>query len=504
MKNAVLIFTVSILTFSCTEKNMYKAAIKSNTVQGYENYLENYENGKYVSEVSKKIEEIKFTSLRDSVFSSFINIWKDTANIDECIKIEPSNKILMGTYKNICFEGLPINKNVTIHAYRRNWQGLIYSFASFKTNTTEQIQLNTTKPILATYPGIDSLGIFWSMSKPAYKNEELPFNVDSMNWNTVYFYLELDGKIISKNELHQITLKPDIESEKIREKDLVANFYYPKNKQNVPLIILLGGAEGGIGPDDYAKIISNYGYAVLALAYFGMENLPQSLEQIPVEYFFNAIDWAKEKQFIDTSRIIVFGGSKGGEAALLIASMCKDIKGVIAVAPSNVVWQGIPNGFGKPKSAWTINGNDLPYLTCSFNFSITRKLIGNSIQVEMIELFQTIFTEEKSKIEPTIIKVEKINGPILLIAGKEDKRWPSYDMCQMIEQRLDSLKFEHEITSLLYKNAGHNICAPELMSTIDYKYHKMALGGKNSENSAAQIDSWNKIISFLQTNFPVE
>jgi len=147
---------------------------------------------------------------------------------------------------------------------------------------------------------------------------------------------------------------------------------------------------------------------------------------------------------------------------------------------------------------------ELPYLICSYSFSFIRKWAGSAIQVEMIELFQTIFIEEKSKIEPAIIKVEKINGPILLIAGKEDKRCPSYSMSQMVQHRLDSLKFAYPVAGLYYDHAGHSICSPELAPTIGYKYQKLALGGKNAENAAAQIDSWNKMIGFLQKYFPVE
>jgi dienelactone hydrolase len=506
MKNYVFQITIliSILTSCSAEKNLYKSAIKTNTLEGYENYIATYKNGQYAPEVSRKIEDIKFAELRDSAFSKLIKIQADTTNLENCIIINPFNKVLMGTFLNIELDNLPQNENITLHAYRKNWQGLLYSFASFRTDGKGQIKLNKNKPILATYSGVDSLGIFWSMTKPTYVNEAIPFEVTNLESKTVYFQVEADGKIISKNKL-QLNLKtPDINCEEIRKKELVANFYYPKNKQNVPLILLLGGAEGGIGPDDYAQIISSHGYAVLALAYFGMENLPESLQRIPVEYFFNAIDWAKEKQFVDTSRIVILGGSKGGEAALLLASMRKDIKGVIAVAPSNVVWQGIPKKFPSLKSSWTLNGKELPFLKGSYSFSFVRKFFGNSIQVEMIELFQTVFTEDKSKIEPAIIKVEKINGPILLIAGKEDKRWPSYDMCQMIEKRLDSLKFKHQIVGLYYDHAGHSICDPELSTTIDYKYQKLAFGGKDSENAAAQFDSWNKMIGFLQTNFPVE
>jgi dienelactone hydrolase len=504
MKTTVLSIIIFILVSCCTEKNSYKSAIKTNSIEGYENYLTNYKSGKYALEVSQKIEGIKFDKLRDSVFSKLIKIKVDTTNLENCIIIKPFNKVLMGTLFNIKLDYLPQNKNITLHAYRRNWQGLLYSFACFKTDSRGQIQLNKNKPILATYSGIDSLGIFWSMTKPKYVNEELPFDVKNLKSNTIYLHLEVDGKIISENELQFFIKTPDVKSEQIRTKELVANFYYPQNKQNIPLIILLGGAEGGIGPDEYAQIIASHGYAVLALAYFGMENLPKSLQRIPVEYFFNAIDWVKNKPFIDTSRIVILGGSKGGEAALLVASMRNDVKGVIAVAPSNVVWQGIPNVFPSIKSSWTLNGKELPYLTGSFTFSFLGKMISNSKQVELSELFQTIFTEKKSNIEPALIKVEKINGPILLVAGKEDKRWYSYNMCQMMKNRLDSLKFEHQIECLFYDNAGHNICSPDLMPTIDYKYQKLALGGKDSENSAAQIDSWNKMIHFLQKYFPLE
>jgi dienelactone hydrolase len=508
MKNYV--FQITILIFilisCCTEKNLYKSAIKNNTIEGYENYLTNYKNGQYALEVSQKLEKIKFDELRDSVFSRYIKIKEDTTNTEDCIKINPFNKVLMGTLFNIKLDNLPQNKNITLHAYRKNWQGLLYSFACFTTDSKGQIQLNENKPLRATYSGVDSLGIFWSMTKPTYKNEELPFEVKNLESNTIYFQVEADGKIISKNELQLIIKTPEINYEEIRKKDLVANFYYPKNKQNLPLIIMLGGSNGGIRQvDDFSKIVSSHGYAVLALGYFGMENLPKSLMRIPLEYFFNSINWAKEKQFIDTTRIVIVGFSKGGEAALLVASMRRDIKGAIAFVPSNVRWQGIPNGpsfIGK--SSWTLNGNDLPFLKCSFSFSFFCKYISNSKQIELREIFKTIFTGDKSKIEPALIEVEKINGPIILVAGKDDKVWPSYDMCQMMKNRLDSLKFEHQIECLYYDNAGHFIFGPDLMPTINYKDQQVAVGGKDSENSAAQIDSWNKMIRFLQTYFPVE
>lgn len=440
---AILIF---LLTSCSVEKKLYRSASRTNTIEVYENYLANYESGIYTSDVLQKIEDVKFANLRDSVFSEFININKDSTILEDLIEINPSNQILAGNLINIQLENLPQNKYITLHAYRRNWNGLIYSFACFRTDSRRQIILNKDKPISATYSGIDSLGIFWSMTKPVYKEEELPFGVKQLKWNKIYFQIEADQKIISKNDLQLIKQTSDIIREKIRGKDLTANFYYPKNKQKMPLIIMLGGSEGRISGDEFAKIISSHGYAVLALGYFGMENLPKSLEKIPLEYFFNAIDWTKEKPFIDTNRIVIAGGSRGGEAALLIASMRNDVKGVIAIEPSNVIWQGIPNGLSvlfSKKSAWTLNGKKLPYLKHSNIFSIVGQFACGKKQIEFLEMHETIFTADKSDIEAATIKVEKINGPILLIAGKDSKLWPSFYMCENIKSRLDSSTLTH-------------------------------------------------------------
>lgn len=500
---AILIF---ILTSCNPEKHLYKSALKTNTIDGYENYLASYENSQYESEVTQKIENLKFCILRDSVFLQFITIKEDSSNLQDLITINPSNKVLAGTNINLELNKLPKDSRITLHAYRRYWYGLCYSFACFKTDKEGKILLNKNEPITATYTGIDSLGIFWSMTKPTYKNEELPFNINNLDWNTVYFQLESEGKIISKKDLQLVKTKPGIECEVIKQQDLVANFYYPENKQNIPLIILLGGSEGGIGANEYAKIISLHGYAVMALGYFGMENLPKGLIKVPLEYFYNAIDWAKEKQFIDTNKIVIAGGSIGGEAALLVASMRKDIKGVVAAEPSNVMWQGISNGLSGlffRKSSWTLNGKELPYLKHN-TFSVVKQYASGKTQIEFLKMHEAIFTEDYSEIEPAIIKVEKINGPVLLIAGKDSKMWPSYYMCEEIRKRLDSLNFEHPVEYLYYDNVGHKIPSPELEPTIDYKYHQLAVGGTDSENAAAQIDSWNRMIKFLEIYFPVE
>jgi hypothetical protein len=55
------------------------------------------------------------------------------------------------------------------------------------------------------------------------------------------------------------------------------------------------------------------------------------------------------------------------------------------------------------------------------------------------------------------IRVEDINGPILLFSGLDDKIWPSSEMANSIEQRLVENNFSFHIQNIQYKDAGCQI-----------------------------------------------
>ena len=131
------------------------------------------------------------------------------------------------------------------------------------------------------------------------------------------------------------------------------------------------------------------------------------------------------------------------------------------------------------------------------------KFGGDAIQIELMKLYEGVI-ENKSKVKKAFIKVENIQGPILLIAGKDGKLWPAYKMCQMIENRLKNLDFQYPVESVYYDDAGHYVTlAPALMPTVEYKYEQIKVGGTDSGNAFAQMDSWQKVIEYLKTYFPI-
>ena len=511
-KIIVLILTSLFLLLCCTcgaEKKLIGKARESKTIEGYEKYLSEYEKGEYIEEAKESIKRLKFDQKRDSSFRSLINHLKDGFNQTAAnLKIYPSEKVLMGTPVKITMNNLLPDKKIILHALRKRWGGLIYSYANFQSDANGQVFLNRSKPINGTYSGIDSLGIFWSMSWPSQYNLELPFKIDSLKQNTIYFYIEAGNKIIATGELELLDRLSHIVTEKIDKHNLVADFHFPKDKKNLPVLILVGGGSKGEYEwiNQMTQIIASHGYATVTLPYNNVTPLPKYLENVPLEYFFDAIDWIKQKPMIDPEKIIIAGGSRGGELALLLASLDPDITGVIAIEPSHVVWQGLPhNPFNIiwPKASWTLHGKSLPYMKHKFHWPTIWKFINGGRQIEMMNIHEEPI-KDRTKVEKALIKVENINGPILFIAGKADCVWPSYKMCRIMEGRLDSLQFKYPVQGLYYNNTGHMVIGPNLWPTIDYKYEETKFGGTDSANANSQIDSWNRMMEFLKTYFPTD
>ncbi|WP_215731645.1 acyl-CoA thioester hydrolase/BAAT C-terminal domain-containing protein [Bizionia saleffrena] len=103
------------------------------------------------------------------------------------------------------------------------------------------------------------------------------------------------------------------------------------------------------------------------------------------------------------------------------------------------------------------------------------------------------------------IKAEKINGPILLLSGSDDKVWPSLIMADIIEQRLKENNFKHSFQNIKYENAGHLISNnPEVNSNfrtetinVDGKDYEYEFGGTNEGDFKARKDAKIKLIEFI-------
>ena len=149
---------------------------------------------------------------------------------------------------------------------------------------------------------------------------------------------------------------------KVIDGGLVATLHLPRESGRRPAVIVLSGSDGGIATANmFGEPLAASGFVTMCLAYFAMDGLPRNFSQIPLEYFEKAIGWLRAHPAVDAERVAVFGMSRGGEAALLVAATFPAIKAVVASVPSHVVWQGTNPDPSIKTSSFTRAGVELPY-----------------------------------------------------------------------------------------------------------------------------------------------
>jgi hypothetical protein len=235
-----------------------------------------------------------------------------------------------------------------------------------------------------------------------------------------------------------------------------------------------------------AQVLAAHGYAVLQLAYFGVDPLPAKLRLIPLEYFKTAIDWLQARPEVDPERIGLEGTSIGGETALVVAAHYPQIKVVVAAVPSSVVWPGIDPADRNPPSTFTLGGQPLPDLPYGWTgtFQGVYQLYADGLKAV-------------GQHPEAVIPVERINGPIMLVCGKDDKLWPSCPMAEQVMARLKANHFALTVGLMSYAHAGHAAFGPPLDPGNPYFASLDQLGGTPEGNNAARKDAWPLSLGFL-------
>lgn len=277
-----------------------------------------------------------------------------------------------------------------------------------------------------------------------------------------------------------------------------ANFFAADTIRKKPAIILVGGGPWG---DYWGQYLARRGYAGLSLPYVGKEGLPALPEEIPLEYFQRAIVWLGQQPEADPDRIIVMGASRNAELALVIASTLNDrVKGVIAYAPSSVVWSNtvVPYSSDEVKPAWTFKQKAIPFV------SMPKIKAPASATIETLSYWQKGLADT-AQVAKGVIKVERIKGPVLLLSGKDDQVWPAGRMSDMIEKRLREHHFGFPFQNIQYAQVGHLVSGdPDAESTvregqmtINGRAYQYVYGGTAAGDKQAQQDARNKVLAFI-------
>jgi uncharacterized protein len=223
-----------------------------------------------------------------------------------------------------------------------------------------------------------------------------------------------------------------------KQHGVVETLLYLGDGEYQPLIVAFGGGEGGIdwhrnhmkGKRD--SLIKK-GYAILAIGYFNADGTPRNLDRVSLDAIADTIMNVAKNSKIDESKIALIGASKGGELILNLASRFKEIKAVIAMSTSNVSFPAIT--WSSNTSSWTYKGKEVPYVPA------TLKTITPALKGDLFTAFNMMLENEEA-VKNSVIEVEKINGPILILSGINDDQWPATSMSNKIIERLNKSNFK--------------------------------------------------------------
>ncbi len=306
----------------------------------------------------------------------------------------------------------------------------------------------------------------------------------------------LSGAKLAERKITRRFILPHVTVRDVVEAEVFGRFFLPDaRRRRGCVVITLSGSEGGVSSSQIAAALyAAHGFPALALAYFRAPSKKGELIEIPVETVQHAIEWVSRE--LPASRVVLSGASKGAELALLAASLIPEVRGVIAYAPTSVVWPGIAsNGKTVPQSSWTWRGTPVEFVPHVPVPEFTQQF-SHAPPYALRPLYEASL-RDASAVARAAIHVERINGPVLLISGRDDQMIPSDAMAESVMARLRNSGHRYPDKHLSYQAAGHQIGIPFLPAAPRTSAVPFASGGTRAGYAEADAKSWVIVLGYL-------
>jgi dienelactone hydrolase len=258
-----------------------------------------------------------------------------------------------------------------------------------------------------------------------------------------------------------------------------------------------------------APVWASRGYAVLALPYYSpggwsaqgptppeLPTLPAAFADIPVERLDAAREWLARQADVDATRIGVMGTSKGAEFALLAAARMPWIKAVVAIVPSDVVWEGWGPGVAsgqRASFAWKGQPCDfVPYKDFEKEFAG----FATGAEVKIRRPQDAGRAANPGRVPAARIRVEDITVPVLVAGGHDDQIWDSGGMTEAIAKTRAAKGLD--TVALVYRDAGHFLGGTGWSPTTQYNASVSKAGGTPEATARAQAEVLAQTQAFLR------
>lgn len=412
-------------------------------------------------------------------------------------------RALIDVEREIRLEGFPPHSFVTITARMRMCGAAWRSDSVFLAGHDGSLDLRRDSPVSGAYSEPSAMGIVWSMT--CQEMHRVVFPPDSTDALVIDIHAS-SGAAQADAMLVQDFVAEGVKHESVRVEsggmNLSGELYTPPGPGPHPVVIYMNGSSGGVNAPR-AALFASRGYQCLALGIFNYQGRPKYLNDMPLEYFEQALSWARRALNPRNGFVAVSGISRGGEMSLLVASHYPGlVSAVVAYVPSavthGVVSAGAP-GTGRDAQVWTKGGKPLPHLWQGNATADWDAAYSTPAPYRQTLAFLSA-TRDSEAFARARIPVEDYPGPMLLVSASDDGFWPSTAYSEIVARKRQSagLPTEHHVCA----GAGHHVHYPTLPSTLINKPHAMSgllldAGGSAPANAAGNESSYRKVLEFL-------
>lgn len=386
--------------------------------------------------------------------------------------------------------GLPPGTRVALRSGVTDAAGQLWvARAEFLADSSGSIDTGRDAALSGSYTGVEPAGLFTHATALGDGGRLLRFHTSGLPpLPTTIAVEDSNGQVLDSRTVHRFYLAPGVTVSTLSGEGFAAHLFLPERRNGLGIVVL-GGSEGGY-PDDVAALLATNGFIAVSLAYFAAEGLPSELREIPLDQVAQAIKWLRVQPGVKSGQVALLGTSKGAEAALLVASQVPAVGAVVAYAPSSVAWSCICSE--SALSSWTFSGR--PVTSVPPGADPAYRLAPG----EPLHPIANYLHRLRSAPAGATIPVERIAGPLLLVAGGDDQLWPSRAMADTIVKRRARLPRSADDQLLSYPNAGHLIGKAYIPAgSTRVGRGRIETGGSAPENARAQADAWPKVLAFL-------
>ena len=274
------------------------------------------------------------------------------------------------------------------------------SRAAFGADEQGVIDVANAKALTGSaYSGVWPMGLLTSMSAP----DALPFTAYRWGSGPQRFVL---SAVSSSQTIASVTFVRrwrrgayTTVTNTVAKDGFAGTLYSPTDARRRVAVLVIGGSERGHDSTWLGQRLAANGIPALTIGFLHVPGLPDTLHDIPLEYFRTALEWLGRRPEVDPKRLAVLGSANGSDAALVLGVHYPNlVHSIVALVP------------------------------------------------------------QPSNDREAVIPVERIRAPVLLACGGRDQIWSSCPSARAIVARRRAYGFSTQL--YVYPNASHSLGNP--------------------------------------------